>query len=427
MSKSLYITGATIADPVLERLYEGDVFIERDRIVETPARIPGEAEVIDARGLLLAPAFTDLHVHLREPGGAESETIATGCRAAAAGGFGTIVPMPNTKPPIDTVERLRWQIETAAKSSAVEVCPSACISLGRKGEQLTDMEALAASGAAFFTDDGSTVSDDSLMRDAMRRAAALGLAVVDHAQRSDDERVGVMHAGRHSEAIGLPGIPTEAETEIIARDIDLAEETGCAIHIQHITSGAGAELVRQAKARGVRVSAELTPHHLVLCDQDVTGADANFKMNPPLRTAEDRAALRAALLDGTIDCFATDHAPHALELKQRGFIDAPFGVVGLETAIGVTYTALVESGVMPVLDWVKLWTVKPSQIIKREQGAIQPGSRANLVLIDTTTRWVVKPELLLSKSKNTCFAGSAIVGRAFETLLTAPGGLQRYS
>ncbi len=427
MPKSLYITGATIADPVKDRFSEGDVYIEEDTIATPPSRIPADAEIIDAQGLLLVPALTDLHVHLREPGGEASETIATGCRAAAAGGFGTIVPMPNTKPPIDTVERLRWQIETAERSSAVEVCPSACISIDRKGRHPTDMESLAANGAAFFTDDGSTVSDDSVMREAMHRAAALGLAVVDHAQRSADERVGVMHAGRQSESIGLPGIPTEAETEIIARDIELSEETGCAIHIQHITSGAGADLVRQAKARGVKVTAELTPHHLVLCDQDVTGDDANFKMNPPLRTSEDRAALRAALLEGVIDCFATDHAPHALELKQRGFIDAPFGVVGLETAIGVTYTALVETGMMSVLDWIKLWTVKPARIINRDIAPIEPGFLANLVLIDTRTRWVVKPESLLSKSKNTCFADTTIVGRAFETILAARGSLYRYS
>ncbi len=427
MSKSLYIAGANIADPVAGRLNEGDIYIEGDTIVETPNRIPADAEVLDAQGLLLAPALTDLHVHLREPGGEASETIATGCRAAAAGGFGTIVPMPNTTPPTDTIERLRWQIDTAARSSAVQVCPSACISVDRKGEKLTEMEGLAANGAAFFTDDGSTVSDEGLMREAMHRAAALGLAVVDHAQRSADERVGVMHAGQQSESIGLPGIPTEAETEIIARDIELAEDTGCAIHIQHITSGAGVDLVRKAKARGVKVTAELTPHHLVLCDQDVTGADANFKMNPPLRTSEDRAALREALLEGVIDCFATDHAPHALGLKQRGFIDAPFGVVGLETAIGVTYTALVETGVMSVLDWLRLWTVEPARIINRDMAPIQPGSLANLVLIDTNTRWIVKPEALLSKSKNTCFAGATVAGRAFETILATKGSLRRYS
>lgn len=417
VENSYLITGARVVDPFSHRDVVDDIYIENGLICEAPDDIPAGTERIDATGLIAAPAFVDLHVHFREPGGEQSETIASGCRAAEQGGFGTVVPMPNTNPPIDNPDRMAWQVDEARRHGGVEVVPSACITIGRNGEQLTDMRALAEAGAAFFTDDGSTVMSDDLMRAAMCRSAELGLAVVDHAQRSSDERVGVMHAGKRSAELGLPGIPTEAETFIIERDIRLAEETGCAIHIQHITSAAGAELVRRGKERGARVTAEVTPHHIALCDGDVAGDDANFKMNPPLRSAEDRAALREALSTGVIDCFATDHAPHAADLKARGFLEAPFGVVGLETAVGVTYTDLVATGRLDIYKWVECWTAKPMRLLPRKGHPLLPGEPGRIVLIDPSAEWVVDPQSFNSLSSNTCFGGRTLLAKVSRTIL----------
>lgn len=418
MPAAYLIEGGRIIDPVSGRDEVGS-FAIIDGVVEEPnADLPSDCEPIDATGLIVAPAFVDLHVHFREPGGERAETIASGCRAAHAGGFGTVVTMPNTRPPIDTPARLKRQIEAAQRCSRVQLLPSACITRGRAGEELSDMEELADAGAAFFTDDGSTVISDELMRDAMRRAAELGLAIVDHAQRSADERAGVMHSGRRSRELGLPGIPAAAETEIIARDIRLAEETGCAIHIQHITSAAGVALVADGKRRGVRVSAEATPHHIALCEDDLSGADANFKMNPPLRSAADRAALRDAVCSGVIDCFATDHAPHPRELKDLGFMQAPFGVVGLETAVGASYSELVANGGMNAFDWVERWTSRPLALLNRSGSPIASGYPGRITLIDPEKIWTVDPRDFESKSSNTCFAGRQFQGRVCRTILS---------
>jgi dihydroorotase len=417
MAGSFVIGNARVIDPGNARDSIETLCIRDGVIADSSAELPADAIEIDAGGLIAAPAFVDLHVHFREPGGERSETIAGGCRTAARAGFGTVVPMPNTTPPLDTPARLRWQIEQAHRHSPVELIPSACITRGRQGLELSDLEALAAAGAAFFTDDGSTVRSDELMRAAMQRAAELDLMVVDHAQRSSDEQHGVMHAGRRSAELGFPGISSEAESEVVARDIELAEQTGCAVHIQHITSAAGVDLVRQAKARGVRVSAELTPHHLALCDEDVPGDDANFKMNPPLRSAADRAALRAGIVSGAIDCFATDHAPHARGLKQKGFLKAPFGVIGLETAIGVTYSQLVLGGELDVVEWIAKWTTEPRRLISRPCNGLQPGAPARLVLIDPAARWRVGEDDFDSTSHNSCFLGLELTARARAVIL----------
>lgn len=405
MSNSFIIANTRIIDPFTDTDCEGDIFIRAGIIQEGSDTMPADAREIDGAGLICAPAFSDIHVHFREPGGEHSETVASGCLAAACGGFGAVAPMPNTTPPLDRPDRVRWQIEEASRHSPVRIMPSACITVGRQGRELTDMRALAEAGAAFFTDDGSTVRSDELMREAMARAAELGMVVVDHAQRSTDEKRGVMHAGSRSADLGLPGISTQAEAEVIERDIQLAEATGCAVHIQHITSAAGVKLVGEGKARGVKVSAELTPHHLLLCDQDIPGDDANFKMNPPLRSPADRAALRAGILAGDIDCFATDHAPHHPDLKAKGFLKAPFGVVGLETAVGVTFTELVVDGSMGVREWIAAWTSSPLGLIGRAGTPLTPGSPSRLVLLDPAREWRVDPSKFHSLSRNSCFQG----------------------
>ncbi len=421
MGSDFYIKNGLVVDPVEGTAERRDLFVLDGVIVSPPKVISDEVEVIDAEGLIVVPPFIDIHVHFREPGGEAAETIASGCRAAVAAGFGTVVTMPNTLPPTDTPELVRKQIEAGRQQGGVKVWPSACITRGRGGVELTDMAALAGAGAVCFTDDGSTVMDDALMRGAMEVAAGLGLPIMDHAQRSGDEKRGVMHESAMSAELGLPGIPVEAEAEIVERDIRLAAETGCALHIQHVSAAASVELIRAAKADGIKVTAEVTPHHIALCDRDVRVDDANFKMNPPLRSLVDQTALRHAVRDGVIDCFATDHAPHVSMHKERGFRRAPFGVLGLETAIGVTYTELVAMGEISLLDWVRCWTVKPMAVLGRGYTSLNEGERGDVMLLDVDTHWFVDSEEFRSLSKNTCFEGRELRGSAVRIFLRDEG------
>ncbi len=415
MTASFILSGGRILDPATGEDNVRDLFIANGRIAEHP---PAGAEIIDARGRLVTPGLIDLHVHLREPGGEENETLETGSRAAARGGFTTIVAMPNTRPPHDTAETVAFVARRGAEIGRTRILPSGAITVGRKGRELTNLAALAGAGAVAFTDDGSTVQDDALMRRAMDIARDLDRPIMDHAQDNTIERQGgVMHEGDASRRLGLPGIPTEAEARIVRRDIELAEATGCAVHIQHVTSAAGANLIRAARARGLRVTGELTPHHLALCDEDIDPGNTNFKMNPPLRTRADRDALRAALLDGALSCFATDHAPHSADKKARGFLKAPFGIVGLETAIGVTWTLLVRGEWMTPLDWLRRWTVEPARVIGLNSPTLAPGAPADVALLDVESPWIVHPNEFETKSHNTPFANWTLYGRAVATWL----------
>jgi len=412
----LIVTGGRVLDPAAGTDGPGEVWIADGRIVPTGSFPRDGAETIDASGRLVAPALVDLHVHLREPGNDAAETIASGTRAAAAGGFQAVVAMPNTTPPLDDPALVRFQIETARAAGFADVVPSACLTRGRKGDEVADLDALAAAGAGVFTDDGSTVMDDAVMREAMRRAAAIGLAVMDHAQDHDAERRGVMHEGGRSRALGLPGIPAGAETRIVERDIRLARETGCRLHIQHISGRDALEAVRRAAAEGVPVTAEVTPHHLVLCDDDIREPDPSYKMNPPLRSAADRRALEDAIVDGSITCLATDHAPHTAEAKARGFLHAPFGILGLETAVGVTWDRLVRSGRMTPLEWLRRWTTGPAAVLRRPPPSLAPGVPANVAILDVDTEWTVDPSAFFSRSRNTPFAGWTLHARPAVTI-----------
>lgn len=415
MADSFIVKNARVLDPSINTDEVRDVFVADGLVV---AHAPRGAQTINGSGKLLVPGLIDIHVHLREPGGEESETLETGSRAAARGGFTTIVAMPNTRPAHDTAETVGFVARRGAEIGRTRILPSGAITVGRKGEELTNLAALAGAGAPAFSDDGTTVQDDALMRRAMDIARDLNRPIMDHAQDSLIEREGgVMHKGEVSERLGLPGIPTFAEERIIRRDIDLAEATGCALHIQHVTSRIGAELIRAARARGVKVTGELTPHHLVLCDEDVDPNNTSYKMNPPLRTCDDRDALEAALLNGTLSCFATDHAPHSADKKARGFLKAPFGIVGLETAVGITWTHLVRTGKMQPLDWLRRWTMEPARIIHRPAPSLAPGSVADLALLDVTSPWVVQPNDFATKSHNTPFAGRTLCGHAVATWL----------
>ena len=413
---SILIRGGTLLDPAAGTEAQGDLYLEDGLIAPRPdtRHATRGTRVIDATGLYVAPGLIDVHVHLREPGGERAETIATGAAAARHGGFATIVAMPNTRPPIDTPERVAFVLEQGRKAGEAEVLTTACLTRDRAGKEVAPLSELAAAGAVAFTDDGCTVQDDAVMRAAMEQAAALGIPVMDHAQDRDMElRGGCMHEGTRSRAHGLPGIPAEAETRIVARDLRLAEETGCAVHIQHVSCGESVDLIRDAQARGVCVTGEATPHHLMFCDEDVDpDRPAGFKMNPPLRTAQDRERILEGVLDGTLSILATDHAPHPMEEKARGFVEAPFGIVGLETAIGVTYTLLVRSGRMARIGWLRAWTTHPAALIGRRPPSLAPGAPGSVVLLDLDRPWTVDAALFRSLGRNTPFDGLELVGHA---------------
>jgi dihydroorotase len=415
--KSIFlIKGVRILDPASKTDDIRDLFIENGRFSAVPTRLPANLQIIDAHGLAAAPGFVDLHVHLREPGHEAAETVSSGCQSAARGGFTTIVVMPNTNPPLDSPPEVGALAARARAANLIQVLPAPCITLGRAGHEVADLAALAQAGAVAFTDDGCTVSHDAVMELAMREAARLHRPIMDHALDPKLAGHGVMHDGPYSKQLGLPGIPSEAETVTVARDIHLSQKTGCAVHIQHLSAAGSVELIRTARKNGLPVTAELTPHHLALTDADVDPAKPEcYKMNPPVRSEADRAALIQGLLDGTLSCFATDHAPHTAATKAKGFQAAPFGVVGLETAIGITYTLLVKKGLMSDLDWVARWTTAPASIIGLPPPSLAIGSPANLVLLDLNSEWVVNPEDFASKSRNTPFSGWPLTGRAVMT------------
>lgn len=415
--QTLLIHGGRVVDPAAGTDATQDVYVAGGFIRPCPAVLPPGTRTIDARGRVVVPGLIDLHVHLREPGNEAAETVATGCRAAVRGGITTVVAMPNTKPPLDSPEAIRDLSRRAAAAQAARVLAAPCITQGRAGRGVADLEALAAAGAAAFTDDGSTVPSAEVMEEALRRARTLGLTVMDHALDPALAGAGVMREGGWARRFGLPGIPAAAEYAIVDRNIRLAAKTGGAMHIQHLSAAESVRLIREARQRGVRVSAELSPHHLALTDAEVRPDDpARFKMSPPLGDLTDCEALREAVVDGTIEAFATDHAPHTAESKARGFREAPFGVIGLETAVGVTYTTLVFSGRMSLAAWVERWTTGPARILGRPAPTLTPGAVADVAILDLDTEWSVDPHAFASKSRNTPFDGWLLCGRAVSTI-----------
>ena len=409
---NLLLRNVRCVDPARRLDEVADLAVRNGIILPKNADVSG-LPVKDATGLVAAPGLWDIHAHFRDPGNPSAETRQSGAAAAAAGGFTHVVPMPNTTPAGDSVAWLREQL---ADDLPVTLLPAACVTSGRAGGAVADLEALAAHGAAAFTDDGAMVADDAVMREAMRRAKALGKPVLDHAVVPSIAGGGVIRACPAAQALRLPIFPPEAETEAIARDICLCREMGCTLVIQHISTAGGVELVRAARAEGLPVFAEASPHHLALAAEDIPGDDGNWRMNPPLGTRADRHAIRAAVLDGTISLFATDHAPHAPATKSNGFLAAPFGVIGLETAIGVTWQAMVNEARMPLMDWVSRWTTGPAAALGMPPPTLAPGTQADLVLIDPNTPWTVDPGAFRSRSRNCPFAGRTLPARAVLTI-----------
>ena len=409
---NLVLVNAHVIDPVAGRDENSDLTI-RGGILQPHGSDGSGLPRIDAAGLIAAPGFWDVHVHFRDPGNSFAETRRTGAEAAAAGGFTHVVTMPNTFPAGDSTAWVREQIEDTLP---VKILPSACITRGRQGKEVADLENLAFAGASSFTDDGAMVANDEVMRAAMRRAKALNKAVMDHAVVAGIALNGVIRDCPLARRFGLPIFPPEAETEAVLRDIRLCRETGCATHIQHISCAGSVAAIRAARAEGLPVTGEASPHHLALAAEDIPFDDGNYRMNPPLGTREDVRAIRDGVRDGTLTLFATDHAPHAVETKAKGFLKAPFGVIGLETAIGVTWKVMVEEEHMPLPEWVARWTTGPAALLGQAAPALAPGKMADLVLIDPCTPWQVNPETFRSLSRNTPFAGWTLCARPVLTL-----------
>ena len=374
------------------------------------------AECIDARGVLVMPGFVDLHVHLREPGYEHKETIATGTAAAVAGGFTTVCCMPNTKPVNDDIAVTGWIIERARATASAHVHPIGAMTMGSAGRELADFRALKQAGCVAASDDGRPVMRDEVMRRVMQSAAELDLPVIDHCEDTMASGCGCMNEGPVSRAMGWRGMPGDAEYRMIARDIRLARETGARLHIAHLSTADGVEMVRKAKSDGVRITAEVSPHHFTLTDDAVSTYGANAKMNPPLRAERDRTAVVEGLADGAIDAIATDHAPHAEYEKERGMNRAPFGIVGLETALGLTLR-LVQQGRLTLERAITCLTSAPAAVLGLPKGILKPGAAADITLINPDVSWTVDPGRFRSKSRNTPFSGWTLKGQVIRTLV----------
>jgi dihydroorotase len=412
MSGKILLRGGRVVDPSQKLDAVRDVLLVDGMVAALGQRTaaPEDARILDCAGLVVTPGLIDVHVHLREPGDEHKETIATGARAAAAGGFTAVCAMPNTNPPIDDPATVGFVAAEGRRAGAARVYPVGCISAARKGERLALIGEMVEAGAVAVTDDGSPVMDSGLMRLALLYAQAFGIPVADHPEDLTLSGRGHMNAGLVSTRLGLPGKPNAAEDTHIVRDLLLAELTGGHLHLQHVSTSFGVESIRQAKARGVRVTAEATPHHLILTDDAVEGYRTEAKMNPPLRTAGDRDAVRAGLADGTLDTVATDHAPHHYDEKEAAFTDAPNGIVGLETALGLMLTHVVGEGVIDLPTLVERMSCQPARAFGLLGGTLAEGSVADVTIFDPDAAWTVDPSLFRSKSRNTPFAGWTLKG-----------------
>ena len=423
---TLLIRGGRVIDPAQDIDRIADLRIVDGRIAGIG---PGETgagradETIDAAGMIVTPGLIDMHVHLREPGREEDETIASGTRAALAGGFTSVACIPNTEPPIDTQAAVEFIHQKAARADTCNVFVVACVSRNREGKELAEIGQLVAAGAVAFSDDGAPVSDAELMRRALEYCSMFGKTILAHEEVLELSRGGVMNEGLVSLLLGLGGMPAAAEEVMIGRDTALAESTGGRLHVMHVSTAGGVALVRAAKARGVRVTAEACPHHFTLTDESLRTFDANCKMSPPLRTAADVEAIIAGIADGTIDCIATDHAPHAREKKMLELDRAPFGILGLETAIGLSVMRLIVPGHLGWPRLVEAMSTLPARILGLDRGTLRTGSPADVTIIDPDRTWKVDVRSFRSKSINSPFDGWTLRGRAVATIV---GGRVKY-
>ena len=425
--RPLLLTGGRVIDPSRDTDDLADVLLEDGRITAVGRNIgtPDGAETLDMRGKVVGPGLVDVHVHLREPGQEDLETIATGSASAVAGGFTSICAMPNTDPVCDNQGVVGFVIAQAQRAAKARVYPIGAVTLGQKGQQLAEFGELVGAGAVAVSDDGKPVATAHMMRTALEYAKTFGIPVADHCEDMSLATGGSMHEGIVSTRLGLKGIPAAAEEVMVARDILLAELTGGHVHLCHMSTRGSVELIRRAKERGIRVTAEACPHHFSLTHEACVGYNTNAKMNPPLREAADVEAIREGLKDGTIDCVATDHAPHHYDAKEREFDDAPNGIIGLETALGLSISELVGRGLLTLPQLLHRMSTAPARIFNLPGGTLLPGAPADLVVIDPTVKWTVQPETFCSKSRNTPFAGRELTGRAELTIVRGQVAFRR--
>jgi dihydroorotase len=415
----LLIRGGRVIDPSRGTDGVADLYLKDGKIEAVGRNIPAQpgAEVLDATGKVVAPGLIDLHVHLREPGFEHAETIATGARSAVAGGFTAVCAMPNTDPVTDSQATVGFVVRQSIRAGLARVYPIGAVSMGQRGEQLTEFGEMVQAGAVAVSDDGKPVKSSHLMRTALEYARTFGIPVADHCEDMSLAEGGAMHEGLVSARLGLKGIPSAAEEIMVARDIILAGLTGGHVHLCHMSTRGSVELIRWGKSKGLRVTAEATPHHFTLTHERCEGYDTNAKMNPPLREAADRDAIRQALKDGTIDCIASDHAPHHYDTKEREFDEAPNGIVGLETALGLAIRELVEPGILSLPELLARMSTVPARIFGLAGGTLAVGAPADVLVFDPARRWVVRREELHSRSANTPFLNETLVGQADLTLV----------
>ncbi len=421
---SMLIRGGHLIDPSAERDGIFDILIKDGTVAELAEWKNGEApvwqeeadEIIDATGKYVMPGFIDLHVHLREPGLEYKETIATGAMAAAAGGFTSVCPMPNTKPSTDTPEKITALLQKAKQDSKIHVLPIGAISIGQEGKVLADIKGMAKAGAVAFSEDGKSVMNSALYAEGLKLAAEAGVPVFAHCEDIDLVRGGVMNAGKRAEELGLPGITNAVEDIITARDIFLARETGVKLHLCHCSTKDSVKMIAMAKAEGLPVSGETGPHYFTMIDEEIPKDWGNYKMNPPLRGKEDKEALIQALQDNVLEAIATDHAPHSKEEKEQSMLKSPFGIVGSETAYALTVTELVRTGKITMNQLVERMSASPAKILGINKGSLQVGMPADITIADVDSAWSIDPEKFYSKGKNTPFAGKEVYGKIYYTI-----------